>query len=294
MELEKFAAKYFKMTPKQTMDTAEDLYTQRFISYPRTETDGFSMNTKELRSIVSKQTKHEKWGSYASDLLDSNKGLWRDPRACKHTDHSHPPIHPIKFSNRKESGWKDHQCVLYELIVRHFLACLSEDALVQKTTVEVDLAGQQFFAMTMTLYKLGYRKMYHYESLFLGFSKFPPYTAGGELTPMDLIVKGSTYSSPQNLSDEDLLSRMQQERIGTDSTWHLLINTVIGRKYVERKFDGNTWRYEPTKLGLALFNGYDQMKLPLWKPEMRAKMEKQITMIKNGTATKKDCLRDTG
>lgn len=111
---------------------------------------------------------------------------------------------------------------------------------------------------------------------------------------MDLIVKGSTYSSPQNLSDEDLLSRMQQERIGTDSTWHLLINTVIGRKYVERKFDGNTWRYEPTKLGLALFNGYDQMKLPLWKPEMRAKMEKQITMIKNGTATKKDCLRDTG
>ncbi|AES97932.2 putative DNA topoisomerase [Medicago truncatula] len=44
MELEKLAAKYFKMTPKQTMNTAEDLYTQGFINYPRTETDGFSMN----------------------------------------------------------------------------------------------------------------------------------------------------------------------------------------------------------------------------------------------------------
>lgn len=35
---------------------------------------------------------------------------------------------------------------LYELVVRHFLACCSQPAVGAETTVEIDIAGEQFNA----------------------------------------------------------------------------------------------------------------------------------------------------
>lgn len=35
---------------------------------------------------------------------------------------------------------------LYELVVRHFLACVSQPAVGAETTVEIDIAGELFFA----------------------------------------------------------------------------------------------------------------------------------------------------
>jgi len=35
---------------------------------------------------------------------------------------------------------------LYELVVRHFLACCSQPAVGAETTVEIDIAGEQFTA----------------------------------------------------------------------------------------------------------------------------------------------------
>lgn len=35
---------------------------------------------------------------------------------------------------------------VYELVVRHFLACVSQPAIGAETTVEIDIAGEQFAA----------------------------------------------------------------------------------------------------------------------------------------------------
>ena len=47
-ELEKLASKKLRMSAKETMKIAEKLYTQGFISYPRTETNIFP---KELNLV---------------------------------------------------------------------------------------------------------------------------------------------------------------------------------------------------------------------------------------------------
>lgn len=47
-----------------TLQTAESLYQSGFISYPRTETDQFD-SAIDLKKLVSKQTAHPVWGSYA-------------------------------------------------------------------------------------------------------------------------------------------------------------------------------------------------------------------------------------
>ncbi|KAK8966719.1 hypothetical protein KSP40_PGU017501 [Platanthera guangdongensis] len=77
---------------------AEELYQAGFISYPRTETDGFSVNT-DLQAIVRDQLAHPTWGSYAERLLDPEARLWRNPSNGGHDDKAHPPIHPTKSSS---------------------------------------------------------------------------------------------------------------------------------------------------------------------------------------------------
>ncbi|XP_042481124.1 zinc finger CCCH domain-containing protein 48-like [Macadamia integrifolia] len=110
------------------------------------------------QGIVQEQQRHPVWGPYAQRLLDAEAGLWRNPTGGGHDDKAHPPIHPTKFSGG-ESGWsQDHHQRLYELVVRHFLACVSQPAIGAETTVEIDIAGESFSAsgrVIIALHELG-------------------------------------------------------------------------------------------------------------------------------------------
>jgi DNA topoisomerase-3 len=72
-------------------------------------------------------------------LLD---GGFRTPRQGKHDDQAHPPIHPTGF-NAQLSG---RERKVFEFVVRRFLACCADDARGYETTVEVDVAGERFWA----------------------------------------------------------------------------------------------------------------------------------------------------
>lgn len=76
------------------MSIAERLYTQGFISYPRTETNIFSKELN-LASIVKQQVTNRQWGNFAQNLLES--GII--PRQGKKSDQAHPPIHPTKYAD---------------------------------------------------------------------------------------------------------------------------------------------------------------------------------------------------
>ena len=60
-ELEKQASKKLKLTAKETMRIAEQLYTRGLISYPRTETNKFPPEM-DLRRLVEDQSRDPRWG----------------------------------------------------------------------------------------------------------------------------------------------------------------------------------------------------------------------------------------
>ncbi|XP_059315421.1 DNA topoisomerase 3-alpha [Lycium ferocissimum] len=174
IELEKRASRYFRMSSEQTMKVAEDLYQNGFISYPRTETDRFSEKT-DLRTMVQEQEGHPVWGSYAQRLLDPQSGLWRNPSGGGHDDKAHPPIHPTKFS-AGESRWSQDHHRVYELVVRHFLACVSQPAVGAETIVEIDIAGESFSVCGRVILAKNYLDVYRFESW--GGSVIPTYNFG--------------------------------------------------------------------------------------------------------------------
>jgi DNA topoisomerase IA len=60
-ELEKLASRKLRINAKETMQIAEKLYTRGFISYPRTETNGFPQDF-DLRGLIQMQTVDPNWG----------------------------------------------------------------------------------------------------------------------------------------------------------------------------------------------------------------------------------------
>ena len=92
--MEKQGSRKLRINAKETMRIAERLYTQGFISYPRTETNIFPKELN-LRSLVEQQINNQEWGNFAQNLLES--GI--TPRQGKKSDQAHPPIHPIKYTD---------------------------------------------------------------------------------------------------------------------------------------------------------------------------------------------------
>ncbi|KAL5554891.1 hypothetical protein UlMin_037127 [Ulmus minor] len=283
IELEKRASRYFRMSSEHTMKVAEDLYQAGFISYPRTETDGFSPRTN-LHAIVEEQQGHPVWGSYAQRLLDPSSALWRNPSSGGHDDKAHPPIHPTKFS-AGESGWSQDHHRLYELVVRHYLACVSQPAVGAETIVEIDIAGELFSASGRAILAKNYLDVYRFESW--GGSLIPTYALGQQFVPTTLTLDSGVTRPPPLLSEADLLSCMDKEGIGTDATMHDHIKKLLDRFYATK--DANT-RFSPTNLGEALVTGYDDMGYKLWKPYLRAVMERDMKAVSEGAKSKAEVL----
>lgn len=64
----------------------------------------------------------------------------------------------------------------------------------------------------------------------------------------------------------ELISLMDRNGIGTDATIAQHITTIQERKYAEKD---NSQRFMPTKLGIALVEGYNSMGYQLNRPDLR-------------------------
>ncbi|CAD6196685.1 unnamed protein product [Caenorhabditis auriculariae] len=99
VELMRVASSSLGLSPATTMSIAEHLYTQGFISYPRTETTAYPPSF-DLIGPLKLQTSDRKWGEIASQVLAD--GIKKPKSGVDKGDH--PPITPMRASNGQLSG----------------------------------------------------------------------------------------------------------------------------------------------------------------------------------------------
>ncbi|XP_068762622.1 DNA topoisomerase 3-alpha-like isoform X2 [Montipora capricornis] len=276
VELEKLASRKLKINSKETMKIAEKLYNQGFISYPRTETNMFPKSL-DLRPLVENQTVDPKWGAFAANVLEQGP----NPRRGNKTDNAHPPIHPTKYTDNLQGNDKR----LYEFIVRHFLACCSEDAKGQETSVEIEIAGEKFTATGLMIIARNYLDVYPYDKW--NAKTIPVYNQGEEFQPSSIEMLDGETKPPPLLTEADLIGLMEKHGIGTDATHAEHIETIKSRCYVGVQQDGT---FLPGQLGMGLVEGYDLMGFELSKPRLRAELEADLKRICEGTRNKDDVL----
>uniref|UniRef100_A0A915IA97 DNA topoisomerase n=1 Tax=Romanomermis culicivorax TaxID=13658 RepID=A0A915IA97_ROMCU len=268
ISLEKVASKKLRLSARRTMDIAQKLYTKGYISYPRTETNKFPANLN-LNPLVNMQIADGRWGTFAQRVIDRGP----HPHQGTKSDEAHPPIHPLRYVPPMELQNDDERKV-YEYVVRHFLACLSDDARGFETLVHIDVAGEKFTASGLIITERNYLEVYTYEKW--SDKELPDYVVGEIFQPTAInMVEGKT-NAPPLLTEADLIALMDKHGIGTDATHAEHIEKIKDRKYVALN---QSDRFVPGFLGLGLVEGYDSMGYAMSKPNLRAELERALVEI---------------
>ncbi|KAG8194684.1 hypothetical protein JTE90_027999 [Oedothorax gibbosus] len=278
VEFEKLASRKLRINAKQAMTIAEKLYTKGYISYPRTETTIFP---KELNlvSLVEMQSQDPNWGAFAQRVLEWGP----NPRQGTKTDNAHPPIHPTKYIDTLQANDK----AVYDLVVRHFLACVSKDAEGRETTIEIDVNNERFAVNGLMIIARNYLEVYPYDrwnAKIVG-----EYALNETFQPTAIEMDEGETSAPNLLTEADLIGLMEKHGIGTDATHAEHIETIKSRLYVGLN-ESN--RFIPGELGMGLVEGYDMMGLHMSKPHLRAELEADLKRITEGTRDPKVVLEE--
>ncbi|KAG5490206.1 hypothetical protein JKF63_00325 [Porcisia hertigi] len=275
--MQKLAATHLRIPSERCMTLAESLYQGGLISYPRTETDSYTFKESELLELVREQTANPDVAEYATAMVADTATRVRPPLRGGHDDKAHPPIHPTK-------AWKatqDERGRLYNLIVRHFLASLSPDAVAATTRVSAVFGGESFSTGGTTIVQRGWLDIFPYERW--NSTCIPNYQTGDTFEPTVVQLNKGRTTAPPHLTETQLISLMDSNGIGTDATIAQHIKTVLDREYVKREGQSLV----PTTLGIALAAAYESLGLAsLLQPQLRAQMELAMGDIANGAATR--------
>jgi DNA topoisomerase III len=292
VELQMQGSRFLRLSGQQIMSIAEKLYQQGWISYPRTETDQFSRDF-DLHSIIRKQIQDGNWGTYAQGLVD---GAFRTPRSGRNNDQAHPPIHPVNYVAPTSLDANERK--VYEFVVRRFLACCSDDAKGEATTVELQWASETFHTKGLLVIERNYLDVYPYDK-WESSQQLPNFILGETFEPTEANMTDGKTSPPNYLTEPELIGLMDANGIGTDATMAEHIGKIQERSYVQVRTRGSgrtsVREFIPTTLGVALVEGYDNVGLDVSvsKPFLRKEMELKMKAICDGGKTKTEVVQES-
>ena len=257
------AASGIGLSAANAMRIAEWLYTNGFISYPRTD------NTVYPPSIdLTGLTRQFLKGAFAQEAARLLQGKMQPTRGKRETT-DHPPIYPTAALERgslKEDQWK-----VYELVVRRFFATLADACVWDATSLKADIGPEPFRASGARLVEAGWRYFYPYSKAEEHI--LPQLKKGERLRVLGHSVEAKETQPPARYGQGKLIKLMDELGLGTKSTRHDIISKLYARAYVQ----GNPMR--PTNTAYAVVDTLERYAPTITKPEMTQTLEKDMTEI---------------
>jgi DNA topoisomerase-3 len=101
---------------------------------------------------------------------------------------------------------------------------MAKDAIGAETTIKVEMGGEWFTIQGLIVEQLNYLEVYNFEKW--ADKYIPAFSEGERFRPTSLLVHQGSTSAPAPLTESDLITKMDQQGIGTDATIHEHIKTV--------------------------------------------------------------------
>src|ERR671932_1372364 len=218
------AAASLGIGPSRAARIAEDLYTDGYISYPRTDNTVYPQSL-ELREVLGYLTRVEGAGAHAEGLLGTGK---LSPTRGKRETTDHPPIYPTGYASRKalrEDRWK-----IYQLVVRRFLATLSGPARTLRTTLRFESGGEPLTTSGTVVTEEGWLGVYPYGRR--ADEELPSLNEGEEVDVLEAGVVGKETQPPSRYGQGRLIRLMEDLGLGTKATRPNIIQNLYDRGYV--------------------------------------------------------------
>ena len=230
------------LSSRETMQVAQKLYEQGFITYMRTDSTFLS---KEAIEAARSQIQIK----YGKDYLPASPRTF-EGKKVKGAQEAHEAIRPAgtQFQDPDETGLSGLQFKLYELIWKRTMACQMTDSrqkqVSAKMTTEIMWSGKKtpvtFNATGTTIEFPGFLRAYVEGSddpegdLEAREIKLPQLVKGEKLTTEKIEATSHETKPPARYTEASLVQMMEREGIGRPSTYASIMGTIVDRGYVRK------------------------------------------------------------
>ena len=228
--LQQEAARKLGFTVSQTMMVAQRLYESGRITYMRTD----SVNLSSLAINTSKDEIIKLWGKEYSKVRNYHTH-------AKGAQEAHEAIRPTFMSETEIDGTAQEKR-LYELIWKRTAASQMADALIDKTTVTIDIDGSQakFIANGEVVTFDGFLKVYRESTddddnnQEEATHMLPVMQVGNVLDRREITSTERFSMGPIRYTEASLVHKLEELGIGRPSTYAPTISTIQQREYVQK------------------------------------------------------------
>ncbi|WP_413575523.1 type I DNA topoisomerase [Bdellovibrio sp. HCB290] len=222
------------LSARETMQVAQKLYEQGFITYMRT--DSTFLSTEAINAsrdcITSK---------YGKEYLTPQPRTYA-AKKVKGAQEAHEAIRPAgnQFQDPDETGLTGHQFKLYDLIWKRTIASQMVDARQKQVSAKISVGDAIFGASGMTIEFPGFLRAYVEGSddpeadLAEREVRLPALKAKDSLKCTKLDPTSHETKPPARYTEASLVQTMEKEGIGRPSTYASVIGTIIDRGYVRK------------------------------------------------------------
>ncbi|MFJ4666772.1 type I DNA topoisomerase [Kitasatospora purpeofusca] len=282
--LQQEASRKLGFGAKRTMQVAQKLYENGFITYMRT--DSTTLSETAINAARTQVTQ-----LYGADYLPDAPRTYASK--VKNAQEAHEAVRPSgdRFRTPAETGLSGDDFRLYELIWMRTVASQMKDAVGQSVTVKVggrsaDGRDVEFSASGKIITFHGFLKAYvegaddPNAELDDRERRLPQVTEGDPLAAEQLTPEGHATKPPARYTEASLVKELEDREIGRPSTYASIIDTIIGRRYVFKKGTALV----PSFLSFAVVNLLEKHFGRLVDYDFTARMEDDLDRIAAGEA----------
>jgi len=266
---------------RRTMQVAQILYENGFITYMRTDSTTLSEEAlKAARALIGKE--------YGKDYLPSEPRIYKTK--VKNAQEAHEAIRPAgaQFHHPSEVKEKLGQEAfrLYELIWKRTVASQMTDATGTRVVAQIECGDAQFRASGKTILFPGYLRAYvegsdNPESDLADQDKVLPKMSQGEkLEAVRYEPLSHETQPPARYTEGSLIKELERLGIGRPSTWATIVDVVLNRQYAFKKGPALV----PSFLAAAVTGLMERYFTHLLDYEFTAHLEDDLDAISRGEA----------
>ncbi|GGR84598.1 DNA topoisomerase 1 [Streptomyces aureoverticillatus] len=282
--LQQEASRKLGFGAKATMQVAQKLYENGFITYMRT--DSTTLSDTAVAAARAQVTQ-----LYGGDYLPDKPRTYAGK--VKNAQEAHEAIRPSgdRFRTPAETGLTGDQFRLYELIWKRTVASQMKDATGNSVTVKIggraaDGRDAEFSASGKTITFHGFLKAYvegaddPNAELDDRERRLPQVSEGDALSAEEISVDGHATKPPARYTEASLVKELEEREIGRPSTYASIIGTILDRGYVFKKGTALV----PSFLSFAVVNLLEKHFGRLVDYDFTARMEDDLDRIARGEA----------
>ena len=323
-ELQADCTKRFKISPSQTLDIAQELYEKKLTTYPRTDARVLTTAVaKEIYKNIKGMSSIPEVSSFVENVLKN--GLYKGIEKSYYTDDSKVTDHYAIIPTGQTAAINSLSPLakdVYLLICKRFIAIFYPPAEYKTAKLQVDVAGEKFFASAKILTAPGFRAVLGIpeekkndndaagnqpdeEDVGISKEEFIKFVEsakkGDSISVNDFSIKEGATNPPKRytsgdlviamenagnlIEDEELREQIKKKGIGTAATRAGIVKKLIDIRYLNQS---KSQIITPENLGEMIYEVVNLSVPTLLNPEMTASWEKGLEGIYNGSVDGKE------